>query len=53
MARKTTETPDENDDTEEEIDFDELTIPGDYSDHDIFEEEKETISKNYEVWVRT
>ena len=32
--------------------FDELTIPGDYSDYDILEEEKETLSKKYEVWVK-
>ena len=44
-----TETTDENVDTEEEIDLYEQTIPGDYSDNDILEEEKETISKNYEV----
>ena len=35
------------------MDFDELTIPGDYSDYDILEEEKETISKNDEVWFQT
>ena len=33
--------------------FDDLTIPGDYSDYDILEEEKENISKNDEVWVKT
>ena len=33
--------------------FDGLTIPGDYSDCDILEEEKETISKNDEVWIKT
>ena len=27
--------------------FDNLTIPGDYSDYDILEEEKETISKEW------
>ena len=37
MARKIIETPDENFDTEEEMDFDDLTIPGDYSDYDILE----------------
>ena len=40
VARKITETPDENFDTEEEMTFDDLTIPGDYSDYDILEEEK-------------
>ena len=38
VARKITETPDENFDTEEEISFDYQTIPGDYSDYGIFEE---------------
>ena len=33
--------------------FCDLTIPVDYSDYDILEEEKETISKNDEVWVKT
>ena len=47
-----TESPDENVDTEEEMDFYDLTIPGDDSDSDILEEEKETISKNDEVWVK-
>ena len=40
MARKITETPDENVDTEEEMFFDDLNIPGDYSDYDLLEEEK-------------
>ena len=53
VARKMTETPNENFDTEEDISFDDLTIPGDYSYYDILEEEKETISKNDEVWVKT
>ena len=33
--------------------FDYLTIPGDYSGYNILEEEKETISKYYESWVKT
>ena len=33
--------------------FDDLTIPSEYSDYDILEEEKETISKNDEVWIKT
>ena len=53
MAGKIRETADENVDTEEEIYFDDLNIPGDYSDYDILEEEKEIISKNDEVWVKT
>ena len=48
-----TETPDENFDTEGEMAFDDLTIPGDYSDCDILEEEKESISKNDEICVKT
>ena len=40
MPRKMTETPDKNVDTEEEITYDHLTIPGDYSDYDILAEEK-------------
>ena len=52
-GKKITETPDENVDTEEEISFDDLTIPGDYSDYNILEEEKETISKNDEGWIKT
>ena len=43
VARKMTEITVENVDTEEEIVFDDLTIPGDYSSYDILEEEKETI----------
>ena len=53
VTRKMTYTPDENIDTEEEMDFDDLTIPGDYSDYDIFEGEKENISLNDEVWVKS
>ena len=34
------------------LSFDDLTIPGDYSDYYIFEEEKETISKNDEFWIK-
>ena len=30
----------------------ELTITGDYSDYDIFEKEKDTITKNNNVWVK-
>ena len=30
-----------------------MTIPGNNSHYDILEEEKETISKNDEVWVKT
>ena len=48
-----TELPVENIDTKEEMAFDDLTIPGDYSDYDILEEEQETTSLDYTVWVKT
>ena len=32
--------------------FYEFTIPSDYSDYVILEEERKTISKNYEVWIK-
>ena len=38
MARQMPELPVENVNTEEEIDLDDLTITGDYSDYDILEE---------------
>ena len=53
MARHLTENPDDMMDAEEEMSFDELTITGNYSDYDILEEEKETIIKNNDVWVKT
>ena len=40
VARKLTEHPVENVNTEEEMAFYDLTIPGDYSDYEIFDEEK-------------
>ena len=46
VARQMTKNPIENVNTEEEIYFDDLAIPGNYSDYDILEEEQETISKN-------
>ena len=45
VARKITYTPDENVDTEESMSFDDLTIPGNYSDYDILEEEKKLYPK--------
>ena len=39
--------------TEEEMAFYDLTITGNDCDYDILEEEKETISKNDEIWVKT
>ena len=44
VERKMTEHPVRNVDTEEEMTIDDLTIPGDYGDSDIFEEEKESVS---------
>ena len=38
VARQMTELPVENINTEGEMDFDDLTITGDYSDYDILEE---------------
>ena len=40
-------------DAEEEMSLEDLTITGNYSDYDILEEEKETITKNDDVWVKT
>ena len=53
MAIQLTENPDDMVDTEEEMSFDELTITGNYSDCDLLEEEKETITENDNVWVKT
>ena len=38
VAEKIRQTPDENVDTEEEMAFDDLTIPGDYNNYVILEE---------------
>ena len=35
------------------MDFYDLIVPGDYGDYDILEEEKENISKNDKIWVKT
>ena len=35
------------------MDFDNWTITGNSSDYDILEEEKETITKNDDVWFKT
>ena len=45
MARKMTEIPDGNVDTEEEMAFDDLTIPGDYSDYDIWRKKNKLYPK--------
>ena len=46
------ETTVETVNTEEEMHFDDLTITGDFKTYDILEEEQETISLNYIVWVK-
>ena len=53
VARQLTENPDAMVDTEEEMSFEELNITGSYRDYDILEEEKETITKNDDVSVKT
>ena len=53
VAKKLTENADDMVDAEEEISSDNFTITGDYSDYDILEEEKDTIAKNDNVWVKT
>ena len=44
-ASKMTENSDENVDTEEEMDFDDLIIPGDYSDYDFWRKKKKLYPK--------
>ena len=53
VARQLTENPDDMVDTEEEMSFEDLTITGNYSDYDILEEEKATITENDNIWVKT
>ena len=48
-----TENPDDMVDAEEEMSFEDLTITSNYSDYDILEEEKDTISEKDDVWVIT
>ena len=40
-------------DAEKEMSSEDLTITGNYSDYDFLEEEKDTITKNDDVWVKT
>ena len=47
------ELPVENVNTEEEMDFDDLNIPGDYSDYDILGKGTENTSNDDEDWVKT
>ena len=51
VAIQLTENADDMVDEEKEMSSDDLTITGDYSDYDILEEEKDTITKNNDVWV--
>ena len=51
VARQLTENPYDMVDVEEEMSYEDLTITGDYSDYDILEEEKDTITENDDVWV--
>ena len=53
VAIQMIETEDENVVIWEEMDSDDLTITGDYSDYDILEEGQVTLSKNEKVWVKT
>ena len=53
VVRQLTENPYDMVDVEEEISYEDLTITGDYSDYDILEEEKDTITENDDVWVKT
>ena len=53
VARQLTENPHDTVDTEEEASFEEITITGNYSDYNNSEEEKETITGNHDVWVKT
>ena len=52
VARQLTENADDMVDEEKEMSSDDLTITGDYSDSDILEEEKDTISEKDYVWVK-
>ena len=53
VARKLIENPDDMVNIEEEMYSDVLNITGKYCDYDILEKEKETITKNDNVWVKT
>ena len=51
MATKLTEIADDMLEEGKEMSSDNLISTGDYSDYDILEEEKDSISKNDFVWV--
>ena len=53
VAGQLIENPDDTVDSEEEMYFEDLNITGNYSDYDILEEDREIITKNDDVWVKT
>ena len=53
MERQLTENQDDMVDAEKGMSSEDLTITGNYSNYDILEEEKVTITKNNNVWVKT
>ena len=53
VARQLTENPDDMLEKEEEMSLEELTITGNYRNYDILEEEREAITENDDVWVKT
>ena len=53
VARQLTENTDDMVDAEEEMSSEDLTITGDYSVYDILEDEKDTITKKNDDWVKT
>ena len=53
MATEITEHTNDMVAEENEMSSDELISTGDYSDYDILDEEKDLISKNDIVWVKT
>ena len=53
VATRLTENADDIVEEEKEISSEDLTSTGDYSDYDILEKEKDYISKNDFIWVKT
>ena len=53
MATEITENADDMVAEENQMSSDDLISTGDYSDYDILEEEKDLISENDQVWVKT
>ena len=52
VARQLTDNADDMVDAEEEMSSADFTSTGDYSDYNILEEEKYTITGNDNVWVK-